>query len=120
MEDAEGKLAITPGSKVQFPMITSPDGCKFFMAFTDKAEYEKWQSKNSKTYPYFALRLEDFAAMILRRDPNGNLCPALGMVVNPLGANVIVPREMLAGIMSSKAARMKQMAAAGKDGSLTL
>ena len=107
--DKDGKLSIAPGSKVQFPMLTRPDGAKFFMAFTDEAEYEKWQEKNQK-FPTFALKIEDYAAMILRRDPKGNICPALGIVINPLGANVVVPREMLAGMMSAKMAQAKQMA----------
>ena len=37
-EDAEGKLVLAPNSKVQFPMLNTPDGAKFFMAFTDAAE----------------------------------------------------------------------------------
>ena len=108
-EDAEGKLVLAPNSKVQFPMLNTPDGAKFFMAFTDAAEYEKGQEKNQK-FPFFALKLEEYAAMILRRDPKGNLCPALGMVVNPFGANIILPREMLAGMMTAKAAQAKQAA----------
>lgn len=108
-QEADGKLAIAPGSKVQFPMINSPDGAKFFMAFTDAAEYDKWQEKNQK-FPFFALKLEEYAAMILRRDPKGNLCPALGMVVNPFGANIILPREMLASMMTARAAQAKQAA----------
>ncbi len=108
-EDAEGKLAIAPGSKVQFPMLNTPDGAKFFMAFTDMAEYDKWQEKNQK-FPFFALKLEDYAAMILRRDPKGNICPALGMVINPFGANIVVPREMLASMMTARAAQAKQAA----------
>ncbi len=108
-EDAEGKLVLAPNSKVQFPMLNTPDGAKFFMAFTDTAEYEKWQEKNQK-FPYFALKLEEYAAMILRRDPKGNLCPALGMVINPFGANIILPREMLASMMSARAAQAKQAA----------
>ena len=108
-EDAEGKLVLAPNSKVQFPMLNTPDGAKFFMAFTDAAEYENWQEKNQK-FPFFALKLEEYAAMILRRDPKGNLCPALGMVVNPFGANIILPREMLAGMMTAKAAQAKQAA----------
>lgn len=106
-EGAGGKLVIAPGSKVQFPMLSTPDGAKFFMAFTDMTEYGKWQEKNQKL-PTFALKIEDYAAMILRRDAKGNICPALGMVINPLGANILVPREMLAGIMSAKAAQAKQ------------
>ena len=109
-EGEDGKPAITPGSKVQLPMLTRPDGAKFFMAFTDQAEYDKWQEKNQK-FPTFALKIEDYAAMILRRDPHGNICPALGMVINPFGANIVLPREMLAGMMSAKAAQAKQAAA---------
>lgn len=112
VEDAEGKLKLAPGSKVQFPMLTNPEGTKFFMAFTDTAEYEKWQEKNKdRALPRFALKMEDYAALILRRDPKGNICPALGMLINPTGAGIVVPREMLAGMMSAKAAQAKQMAA---------
>ena len=48
VEDPEGKLTVAPNSKVQFPMLNTPDGAKFFMAFTDEAEYQKWQEKNQK------------------------------------------------------------------------
>lgn len=110
-EDAEGNLAIAQGSKVQFPMLTGAEGMRFFMAFTDMAEYEKWQEKNpEQKLPYFSLKIEDYAGIVLRRDARGNICPALGIVVNPFGANLIVPREMLAGMMSAKAAQMKQAA----------
>ena len=37
-ENAEGKPVVAPGSKVQFPMLNTPDGARFFMAFTDRAE----------------------------------------------------------------------------------
>lgn len=110
VEGEDGKPAIAPGSKVQFPIFSTADGNKFFMAFTDRTEYEKWQEKD-RQYPTFALKIEDYAALILRRDPKGNICPALGMLINPKGAGIVVPREMLAGIMSAKAAQAKQMAA---------
>lgn len=108
-EGPEGKLVMAPGSKVQFPMLTTQDGAKFFMAFTDAAEYDKWQEKNQK-FPTFALKVEEYAAMILRRDSKGGICPALGMVINPFGANIVLPREMLAGMMSARAAQAKQAA----------
>ena len=109
VENEEGKLTIAPGSKVQLPMLNTPDGARFFMAFTDITEYEKWQEKNQKL-PTFALRLEEYATMILRRDAKGNLCPALGMVINPFSANIVLPREMLAGMMSAKAAQAEKAA----------
>ena len=117
-EGPDGNLVIAPGSKVQFPMLTGAEGMRFFMAFTDMAEYEKWQEKNpEQRLPYFALKIEDYAGIVLRRDAKGNICPALGIVVNPFGANIVVPREMLAGMMSAKAAQAKQAAARQAAGS---
>ena len=113
-EEAEGQLKIAQGSKVQLPMLSASDGTKFFMAFTDRAEYDKWQERNQKMYT-FALKVDEYAGMILRREPNGNLCPALGMVINPYGANIILPREMLASMMSAKIAQAQQMAVAAKQ-----
>ena len=93
-------------------MLTGAEGMRFFMAFTDLDEYVIWQEKNpEQKLPYFALRIDDYAAMVLRRDAKGNICPALGIAINPFGANIIVPREMLAGMMSAKAAQAKQAAA---------
>ena len=113
-EGADGELVLAPGSKVQLPMLSTSDGTKFFMAFTDKTEYDKWQERNQKI-PAVALKIAEYAGMILRREPNGNICPALGMVINPFGANIILPREMLASMMSAKIAQAHQMAAAAKQ-----
>ncbi len=116
-EGADGELIPAPGSKVQLPMLSTPDGAKFFMAFTDRAEFGKWQEKNQKM-PAFALKLEEYAAMILRREPNGSICPALGMVINPFGANIILPREMLASMMSARMAQAQRAAAARQAGQI--
>lgn len=120
-EGEDGKLALIPGSKVQFPMLVTPDGKKFFMAFTDTQEYDKWKEKNPQgpdrgegeapgEMPVFALKIDDYAAMVLRKDAQGNICPALGVVINPFGSNIVLPREMLAGLLSARAAQAKQMA----------
>lgn len=99
--DGEGRLAISPGSKVQFPMLAAPDGKKFFMGFTDPKEYLKWVEKN-REMPIFALKFEDYAGMLLLRDSQGNGSPAVGFVINPMGANVIIPKEMVAGVMAAR------------------
>jgi len=113
-EDAEGQLTIASGSKVQIPMLSTSEGSRFFMAFTDKAEFDKWQEKNPKL-PFFALRMEEYASMVLRRDPQGNLCPALGVAVNPFGANILLPREMLASLLTAKLSQMRQMTGGPMD-----
>lgn len=108
--DEEGNLTVRPGSRVQFPMLLTPDGKKFFMGFTDPGEYRKWVEKNEEM-PIFSLKFEDYANMVLRRDAQGNECPALGVVINPMGANVIIPKEMIAGMMAARVAQVRQMAA---------
>ncbi len=110
VEGEDGQLKPAPGSKCQFPMLASPDGRKFFMTFTDAYEYKKWQEKSEKKLPTFALKFEELAAMLLARDSRGNMSPALGFVINPMGANIIVPREMAASIMAARAAQAKQAA----------
>ncbi|MGN0168653.1 MAG: SseB family protein [Acetatifactor sp.] len=111
VEGPDGQLKPAPGTKVQFPMLAAPDGRKFFMAFTDAYEYEKWQEKAEKKLPTFALKFDDYAAMLLGKDAQGNVSPGLGFVINPLGANVVVPREMVANIMAVRIAQAKQAAA---------
>lgn len=107
--DEEGNLKVRPGSRVQFPLLVAPDGKKFFMGFTDPREYGKWVEKNQEM-PTFALKMEDYANMILRRDAQGNEHPAVGLVINPMGANMIIPKEMIAGMMAARAAQMRQRA----------
>lgn len=108
--DEEGTLSVKPGCKVQFPMLLAPDGKKFFMGFTDSKEYQKWVERN-KEMPFFALKFEDYANMLLGRDAQGNENLAMGLVINPMGANVVVPKEMIIGIMGARVAHLKQMAA---------
>lgn len=104
-----GEYKIIPGSKIQFPMLSTPDGKKFFMAFTDMSEYEKWVEKNSK-FPTFALKFDEYAVMLYRKDAEGQPCPALGFVLNPYGANIIVPRETVGSVLSAKAAMAQDAA----------
>lgn len=107
--DADGNLTITPGGKVQFPMLSTPDGRKFFMGFTDPVEYRKW-AETAKELPFFSLKFDDYAGMIFKKDAEGRECPAVGLVINPMGANVVIPKEMIAGVMATRIAQAKQMA----------
>lgn len=104
--DENGKIKVLPGSKIQFPMLSTQDGRVFMMAFTDKMEYEKWKDAEGKNV--CALSFEELAGMLLRKDPQGNVSPALGYVINPFGANMVIPREMIAGLMSAKLAKPGQ------------
>lgn len=98
--DAEGNLKLTPENKIQFPMLTAPDGKNFFMAFTDKYELKKW--KDEEDVRTFALTMDDFMGMTLRQGSQ-----ASGFVLNPYGSNIVVPKEMLASLMAARMAQMK-------------
>ena len=106
-EDAEGRLTIAFGSKIQFPMLTAPDGKKFFMAFSDASEYDKWQEK-TRPLPTFALKFDDYAAMLFHKNSDESTPQAFGFVINPAGCNIIVPKGMVANIMTARAAAAKQ------------
>lgn len=98
--DEEGNLTLTKESKIQFPMLTAPDGKNYFMAFTDKFELKQWKDdENTRT---FALTINDYIGMILRQDSL-----AAGFVMNPYGANIVVQKEMLASLLTARMAQMK-------------
>ena len=76
-------------------MLTAPDGKNFFMAFTDMMEFKKWKKdgESQEDKPFFALTMDEFCAMTMRRDS-----VSMGAVINPFGANILVPREMMASL----------------------
>lgn len=108
-EDAEGNLRLIPGSKIQFPLLITPDGKQFFMGFTDDIEYQKWVAQN-QPLPTFALRFDDYVGMMLNKDAMGNISQALGFVINPYGVNLIVSKDMIAGIMGTRLAHAARTA----------
>lgn len=105
--ERDGKLTITGNSKIQFPMLSAPDGKKFFMAFTDASEYGKWQEK-TRSLPTFSLKFDDYVAMLFHKNGDGSTTQALGFVINPVGCNIIVPKEMIANIMAARVAAARQ------------
>ena len=71
--DEKGQVKIARDSKVQFPMLSTEDGRKFFMAFTDWTELKKW--KDEENQQTFAMNFDDYAiyrARFLLSQKNGN------------------------------------------------
>ncbi len=98
--DENGRLVIEKGSNVQFPSLSAPDGRQFLMAFTDKMEFEKWRPGEEKYS--FTLTFNDYVSMLLRKDKDGKTGPAIGVVINPYGCNLILHRDMIANIVVAK------------------
>lgn len=99
----KGQAKLAPGSQIQFPLLTAPDGKQFFMAYTDWTELKKW--KDEENQQTFALGFDDYAAMLLRKDKEGNSSPAAGFVINPFGGNIAITREMAAGVIATRLAQ---------------
>lgn len=98
--DENGMIEIKSDSKIQFPMLTAPDGRQFFMAYTDWDELHKW--KNEDNQQTFAMRFIDYAGMIFEKKENGEVCPAAGFVINPYGANMTMTKELIATMLAPK------------------
>lgn len=105
-EGPAGELRLVPGSQIQFPMLSTQDGKYFFMAFTDRMEWNKWKESEGKHT--FSVTFDDLAGMLLKKDSQGKVSPALGFVINPFGANMIIPREMVAGLIAARQAQNGQ------------
>ena len=101
VEDEEGNLKLLPDSRVQFLMLTSSDGEKYFMGFTDEAEYQLWVEKNT-SLPTFAVKFDDYVLMLMNKDSRGIPSSAQGFVINPFGANLAVQKDMIANIMAGR------------------
>jgi len=107
----DGVVKPAPGTQMQFPMLTAPDGKQFFMAFTDSYELQKWKDHEDKQT--VAASFDDYAGLLFKKDPKGQLPPAIGFVINPFGANIVVPREMIAQYMAARAAQAQKNNANG-------
>lgn len=97
--DEEGNSKLLPGSQVSFPMLNTTDGKKFCVGFTDPVEYKYWAVRNANP-PFFALQFQDYVDMVFCKDSQGNESPVRGLVINPLSANVVIPREMFTSMIN--------------------
>lgn len=103
----DGRPMIAGDSKIQFPMIINNEKQKFFMAFTDPVEYKKWTDQNH-VLNTFNLKFEDFVNMLFIPDSMGNDGEAQGLVINPYGINMVIPKLLIASIMSAKLPGIKE------------
>lgn len=92
--DERGNAKLTKESKIQFPALATPNGLKLMMAFTDKKEFQKWEKAGESST--LSLSMRDFIAMVLKKDSELN-----GMVINPYGINLVIPKEKLEEILKT-------------------
>lgn len=101
-----GETKLGSGVNVQFPVLAAPNGKQYFMAFTDMAELKKW--RNEEDQQTLSMTFEEYASLMFKKDSQS---PAAGMVINPFGINIIVPKEMVAQYIAARMAQERAKAA---------
>ena len=82
--EPDGSVALQRKTKVQYTMFAKPDGTKLFPAFTDWDELHKWKEGPCQTV---IMTVRDYVQLLLRE--------GTGLVLNPKGQNVFVPKSMI-------------------------
>ncbi len=96
----EGSTQLIKGCKISLPVLTSPDGKQFFMAFTDTTEFKKWpEGEGSQTV---SMTFDDYVMMMYRTEQQGNIPGVDGFIVNPFGVRLVVPKELAKQFIMAK------------------
>ena len=92
--DEDGKTGI------DFHMLENTDKQKFFMAFTDLDEMEKWKKKEEQQTAI--LSFDEYASMVLDKESVSE-----GFVINPFGENLIFNKRLITSLFQQKQAMNK-------------
>lgn len=96
--DENGMAKMQPDSQIQVPMLSTREGVRYFMAFTDIQEMKKWVKNLEEGQQLFVFGFHDFAGMVKRTDSQCD-----GFAINPGGANIRVTRKMIDTIQEALA-----------------
>lgn len=109
VENEQESVKPGEGTKIQFPMLTAPDGKSFFVAFTDQMELDKW--KREDNLQKVAMNFDDYVGLLFRQDARGMENPSAGFVINPFGCNIVMTKEMVKAIWEAREQARKDVAA---------
>lgn len=88
-----------PSSRIRFEDIKNAEGDKYYLAFTDMNEYNKWNEDGSHGHALI-MTMEDFGTILIR-----NINDLKGFVINPYGENVSISKHLLLSLLKQKEAR---------------
>ena len=97
-KDENGRVRMLPDSQVQFPMLSTQEGVRYFMAFTDIQEMKKWIKSLEEDQQIFVFGFQNYAGMVKETDSQCD-----GFAINPGGANIRVTRRMIDTIQEALA-----------------
>ena len=92
--NGDGTATFQEGATMQLPLLTAPDGARFYPAFTDKVELARWKEmKEPKTV---LLSFEDHVALVLKSEET------TGIVINPFSENMMLDQKILEHLKRKK------------------
>ncbi len=97
--DESGMVRMLPDSQIQLPMLSTREGVRYFMAFTDMPELKKWIKSLEEGQQIFVFGFDEFASLVKRADSQCD-----GFAINPGGANIRITRKMIETIKGAMAA----------------
>ena len=98
--DEDGELRLVEDCEIQFPMLVTNEGKHYFMAYTNQRELDKWKSKEQ--HYNFCLNFNDYVGLLFGKNKLGLMTSALGFVINPYGDDIIISKEMVAGLVAAR------------------
>ncbi|MCH5303961.1 MAG: enhanced serine sensitivity protein SseB [Ruminococcus sp.] len=93
--DKNGSTVMQQETQVQFQLIENQNKEKFFPAFTDKEEKEKWQISEGKDD--VIMNFDGYAQVL-----SDEGCDVKGFVINPFGRSVAFPKPMVMSLKQQK------------------
>lgn len=90
-----------PSTRIKFEDIQNTEGDKYYLAFTDLDEYEKWNQEGTHNEALI-MTLEDFGNILIR-----NINDLKGFVINPYGENVSISKSLLLSLLKQHEARQQ-------------
>ena len=97
--DSEGKKIINEKAKVRFPVLTAPDGKRFFVVFTDTATVISQREKEDNPQvpgiykqDTVVVRFNQMAQMLISKGPNGEDNGIFGIMINPFVESIVIPK----------------------------
>ena len=108
--EADGRVQLPKETKISLVMVTSPEGKRYYLGFSDWDAVHEWQAKQPKAAQQIVLlRFDDYANMIAKN------AEASGLVINPGENSLRLETPLLVSLKQQRDA-IKAQAAAAQQG----
>ncbi|MBQ7505410.1 MAG: enhanced serine sensitivity protein SseB [Ruminococcus sp.] len=94
----QGATVMQQETQVQFQLIENNNKEKFFPAFTDEEEKNKWDGSKGKDN--VVMTFDSYAQLLSEEG-----CEVMGFVINPFGKSVAFPKPMVKSLKEQKDSR---------------